>query len=168
MRFLPRCNGVLSQGSTGGKRALQRNQPAVIGQHFRSAESGQQFQFQYADQPFKRYSCCAILHWSLIPPGSSLKNYGPSQVLDNRRKFIGIYNLTEISFGLCHVTQLCPFPCGILTVRPIRRGHCRLCGLCQRDTSSGLISPQVQLRGRFTFKANSIKPNIRQSRSYIK
>ena len=105
-KFLPKCNRVLSRFQA--REAVRTSQSALTGALLPPPSLRQQFQFQYANQAFKPCSFSASLHWSLIPPGSSLENLCPSQVLDNRRKIIGIYNLTEIVSGLCHVSSALP------------------------------------------------------------
>src|SRR5260370_3587434 len=104
LKFVPRCNGVLSR-DLRDREAI----PSVL------SSDSPQFCSIRVIIPISicrlagRGCClCATVHWSLLLTDSSLKNYYPSQVLNNRRKISGIYNLTEIFFGPCHASQ--PYP----------------------------------------------------------
>src|SRR6266481_5656532 len=105
LKFLPRCNGGSSRDGTG-RDAIPTGQPICCRRsRLDLAQSGQLFQFQYAISRSSGVANASTVHWSLPPTGSSLKNYCLSQILNNRRKLSGIYNLTEVRFGLCRASQ---------------------------------------------------------------
>jgi hypothetical protein len=107
-------------------------------------------------------------HWSLIPPDSSLKNNCPSQVLNNQRKFIGIYNLTEsgLGFGYC-VSALPRYCAAFLQFVPFGLAGSALTPLQTKYFLGPHLSTSPIARTIY-LHSNLAQLNIRQVESYIK
>ena len=108
-----------------------------------------------------------IVHWSLIPPGSSLENSCPSQLPDKRRKISEIYNLTETSVVPGHGLGLATFLCGIRSVRHLSTRRLQALCFCQPDIP--LDSSLRKSNCMADLRSSAIDgPNIRQNQSDIK